>query len=83
MAEFAFSSKVYGFFGIVGQQILRIADNPDMTLPRQYLSGSTYMITRRISERRFFLRPDPFVEQAFGYLLAVLTKRYKVEWSHR
>jgi hypothetical protein len=29
-----------------------------MSLPREVLPGRTYMITRRCSERRFFMRPD-------------------------
>jgi REP element-mobilizing transposase RayT len=29
-----------------------------MTLPRQVVPGYDYLITRRCSERRFFLRPD-------------------------
>ena len=30
-----------------------------MTLPRQVVSGWTYMISRRCSQRQFFLRPLP------------------------
>ena len=50
-----------------------------MTAPRQLLPGSTYLITRRCSERRFFLRPDPFVEELFGYLLGVASERFGVD----
>ena len=42
---------------------------PDMTQPRQVLPGSTKMVTRRCSERRFFLRPSAVVNQAFRYCL--------------
>jgi putative transposase len=37
--------------------------------PRPVVSGRTYMFTRRCSERRFFLRPDPLVTNAFWYCL--------------
>lgn len=40
-----------------------------MSLPRQILPNATCMITRRCSERRFFLRPDGVVTQAFLYCL--------------
>ena len=35
-----------------------IADNPGMSLPRAIVPGRRYMITRRCSERRFFMRPE-------------------------
>ena len=37
------------------------------------------MITRRCSERRFFLRPDPETNNAFIYCLAVAAQRYGVK----
>jgi len=37
--------------------------------PRPVIPGRTYMFTRRCSERRFFLRPDPLVTNAFWYCL--------------
>jgi hypothetical protein len=37
------------------------------------------MITRRCSERRFFLRPDDDTNNAFTYCLALAAKRAKVE----
>ena len=40
-----------------------------MSLPRQILPNATYMVSRRCSERRFFLRPDRFVVRAFLYCL--------------
>jgi len=40
-----------------------------MTMPRQILPGSTYLVSRRCSERRFFLKPDSFVGQVFLYVL--------------
>jgi len=50
-----------------------------MSLPRQILPGSDYMITRRCSERRFFLRPDGETNNAFVYCLALAALRAKVE----
>lgn len=41
-----------------------------MTAPRQVLENVTYLVTRRCSERRFFLRPSRLVNQVFAYCLA-------------
>ena len=49
-----------------------------MTMPRQVVPGRDYMITRRCSERRFFLRPDEETNQTFLYCLALATQRAKV-----
>jgi len=50
-----------------------------MTLPRQVVPGRDYMITRRCSERRFFLRPDKDTNNAFVYCLALAANRAKVQ----
>jgi putative transposase len=50
-----------------------------MTLPRRVLPNRTYLITRRCSERRFFLRPDPQITWIFEYLLALACERHGVE----
>ena len=50
-----------------------------MTLPRQVVPGRDYMITRRCSERRFFLRPDEDTNNAFIYCLALAAKRANVQ----
>jgi putative transposase len=50
-----------------------------MTLPRQVLPGCDYMITRRCSERRFFLRPDDATNSAFLYCLGLAARRANVE----
>lgn len=52
-----------------------------MTLPRQVLPGSSYMITRRCSERRFFLRPSPEVNQTYLYCLGLAAERHGLEIS--
>jgi putative transposase len=50
-----------------------------MSLPRQVIPGANYMITRRCSERRFFLRPDDETNNAFIYCLALAAIRAGVE----
>jgi REP element-mobilizing transposase RayT len=49
-----------------------------MTAPRQVLPGTTYLVTRRCSERRFFLRPSPLTNGIFLYVLALAARRYRV-----
>jgi REP element-mobilizing transposase RayT len=49
-----------------------------MTAPRQFLPGKTYLITRRCSERRFFLRPSIETTRILRYVVAVLAERYGV-----
>jgi REP element-mobilizing transposase RayT len=50
-----------------------------MTAPRRVLPNRTYLITRRCSERRLFLRPDPQVTWIFEYLLAHACERHGFE----
>ena len=52
---------------------------PCMGTPRAIIPGRTYMITRRCLERRFFLRPDPAMNQAFIYCLAAAARRTNVQ----
>lgn len=49
-----------------------------MTAPRQILEHTSYLITRRCSERRFFLRPSKAVNEIVLYVLAVAAERYGV-----
>jgi REP element-mobilizing transposase RayT len=49
-----------------------------MTAPRQVLAGTIYLVTRRCSERRFFLRPSALTNAIFLYVLAVAARRYNV-----
>jgi putative transposase len=44
--------------------------------PRPVIAGRTYMFTRRCSERRFLLRPDPLVTNAFWYCLGWAAKKH-------
>lgn len=50
-----------------------------MTAPRQVLPDTIYLITRRCSDRRFFLKPLPIVNQVFGYLVGVVAARFDVQ----
>jgi REP element-mobilizing transposase RayT len=50
-----------------------------MTAPRQVLPGTTYLVTRRCTQRQFLLRPSKAANQTFLYLLALAAERYGVE----
>jgi putative transposase len=50
-----------------------------MTAPRQVLPATTYLVTRRCSERRFFLKPSATVNAIFLYVLALAARRYGVQ----
>ncbi len=49
-----------------------------MTRPRRTLPGSTYLVTRRVSQRHFWLAPKGAVKRVFGYCFAVAMQRYGV-----
>jgi REP element-mobilizing transposase RayT len=49
-----------------------------MTAPRQILTDTTYLVTRRCSERRFFLRPSKALNEVVRYILAVAAERHGV-----
>jgi len=49
------------------------------TPPRRILPGATYFVTRRCSERRFFLRPSRLTNGVVLYVLAVAAQRYGVQ----
>jgi REP element-mobilizing transposase RayT len=50
-----------------------------VTAPRQILRGTTYLVTRRCSERRFLLRPSKLSNEIFAYVLAVASRRFNVQ----
>jgi len=50
-----------------------------VTVPRQVLPGKLVCITRRCSERRFFLRPDRRLNELVAYLLAVGCEKFGLE----
>lgn len=49
-----------------------------MTRPRCVVPHTIYLLTRRCSERRFFLLPEPAVTWIFEYLLGMLSKQYGI-----
>jgi REP element-mobilizing transposase RayT len=50
-----------------------------VTAPRQILAGTTYLVTRRCTQRQFLLKPRRIVDETFLYLLAVAARRFGVE----
>lgn len=46
---------------------------------RPILKGVDLFVTRRIGHREFRLRPSPRVNEIIGYLIAVLSKRYRIQ----
>lgn len=50
-----------------------------MSVPRRLLPGSTYLVTRRCTQRQFLLRPSELTRQIFVYCLAVAAARTGVE----
>ena len=49
-----------------------------MSLPRQYRVNATYLLTRRTTERRFFLRPDPQTATTLLFTLAFYASKHEV-----
>jgi REP element-mobilizing transposase RayT len=50
-----------------------------VTKPRCVVPNTIYLLTRRCSERRFFLLPEPAVTLVFEYLLGLLSKQYEIQ----
>jgi REP element-mobilizing transposase RayT len=50
-----------------------------VTAPRQILPGTVYLVTRRCSERRFFLRPSTLTNEIFLFVLAVAAERFEIK----
>lgn len=49
-----------------------------MTLPRRVVPGTTYKLTRRCLDRRFYLRPGPELNGIYLYALANAQQKYGV-----
>lgn len=49
-----------------------------MTAPRQVLPGTTYLVTRRCTQRQLLLRPSATTNALFLYILAVTARRFGV-----
>ncbi|MFH1436443.1 MAG: hypothetical protein ABIJ56_12055 [Pseudomonadota bacterium] len=58
---------------------MRRFDKTAMTLPRRILPETTYFVFRRCTQRQFFLKPSPIVNQVFLYCLAVAAAITNVE----
>jgi len=58
------SSTWHAFFK---QPRVRAADTECVTLPRKLLPNTTYMVTRRVAQRVFLLRPQPLCTQTVQY----------------
>ena len=52
---------------------------PAVSAPRMLLPGSSYLVTRRCSERRFFLLPSELTNQIVLYCLALAAERTGVQ----
>jgi putative transposase len=50
-----------------------------VTAPRQVLPGTTYLVTRRTSERRFFVPPCAHTNATFLYVLAIAARLHRIE----
>lgn len=50
-----------------------------MSRPRPVIAGSSYLITRRCTQRLLLMRPDGETNNAFVYCLAYAAERYGVE----
>ena len=46
-----------------------------MTWPRRIVPGTTYLLTRRCTQRRFMLVPRGIVPKLFGYCVACTRPR--------
>ena len=46
-----------------------------MTLPRQFLPDTTYFITRRTTQREFWLKPTKLTTQIFLYCIAIAAEK--------
>jgi putative transposase len=50
-----------------------------MGKPRQIIPGRTYFLTRRVVERRFLLRPDAQLSNAYLYCLIEAARRFGIQ----
>ena len=48
--------------------------------PRPVFKNKTYLVTRRCSDRRFFLRPSPVTNKIVTYLLGLAASRYRLQF---
>jgi putative transposase len=50
-----------------------------VTAPRQMIPGTTYLVTRRCTQRQFLLRPSPTTNAIFLYVLGVAAMKFGVQ----
>lgn len=50
-----------------------------MSLPRQVIAGTYYMITRRCTQRLFLLRPDKETNNAYLYCVIEAARRFQID----
>jgi putative transposase len=50
-----------------------------MSLPRQVLPGTFYMLTRRCTQRQYLLRPDEVTNETFSYCLGEAAQRHGID----
>ena len=50
-----------------------------MTAPRRVLPGTTYLVTRRCSQRQFLLKPSRTSNGVFLYVLALAARRHGIQ----
>ena len=50
-----------------------------MTLPRRIVPGTTYQLTRRTLDRRFYLQPSAELRQIFVYALAFAADKHGIQ----
>ena len=49
-----------------------------MTWPRRFIPGTTYVLTRRCTQRRFMLVPRGIVPKLFGFCVALAAERHGI-----
>ncbi len=52
---------------------------PTVTAPRQVVAGTTYLLSRRATQREFLLKPSALTNLIFKFVLAVAAARYGVQ----
>ena len=61
------------------QPLRTMAEDGRMTAPRRILPGTSYVVARRCTERRFYLTPTPALVSDFKYVLACAADTFDIE----
>jgi len=59
--------------------LLLVEEDLSMTWPRRIVPGTTYLLTRRCTQRRFMLAPRGIVPKLLGYCVALAADRHGIE----